>query len=196
MVVRPVVRSALVGGRAVRDFCSTAGITLDQASVSRLNERSGLEAVRLLRAHDRFRMGSPQVPLHRRPLLIDPLRALDSEPFRFHPCVFAPYADRIAADRASIRDRYGLDLAEDREATDDATSVRDESDLFRFSRRSLDWPADASGSPPIAACEGEAAARAVAAQVERLQRRPSCRAVCDLVARRARTRLRWLRHGD
>jgi len=196
LTVRPFVRSALVDGCAVRDFHATLGIAFDPRSVMRANDSVSLDAVRLLYAHVRFRPEAARVSLRGRNLLLRRLQALDGPPFRFHSSVFAPFVARIDAENRLIRDRYGIDIAEDLEAADGGACVRDEPDFFRFSPASLDWLAKESGLPPIEPREGEAAAREVAVRMQRIQRRPSWSDLSANLAYRFRVKFRRLRHGD
>jgi hypothetical protein len=99
------------------------------------------------------------------------IKGLQGTPFRLHSGVISPVAEDVAAQVRAMRDRYGIDISEDHRASDDGPCVSEESDLLRFSPASLEWLAKASGLPPIASHDGEAAAREVATHVERMQRR-------------------------
>jgi len=175
LIIRPFVREALVGGCAVQDFCRAAGVTLDPRAVIRANDSVSADAVRFLYAYNRFHSRSAQTTFLQRMPLLKHFEDLRGEPFRLHSEVLAPLVETIAIDDRAILERYGVDISEDLRAADGGPCVREESDLFRYSRRSLDWLAETSRSRPIAAHEGVEAARAVAAQVDRIRRRPSWR---------------------
>lgn len=196
LIIRPFVRSALVEGCAVRDFCRTLGIAIDPRKVVRANESLCADAVRFLYAHNRFVQAGPPPSFFGRVLLVKHFEDLDGEPFRYHSEVFAPVADQIASETSAVRDRYGIDISADLQAADGGPCVREEADLFRYSRASLDWLAKTSGSATIGPSEGVAAARAVAAQVERVRLRPSWRKARALLAGNLHSTLRWIRQGD
>lgn len=196
VIVRSFVRSSLVDGCAVRDFCHTLGISLTPQAVIRSNESLSADAVRFLYAYNRFTCPGTQPSFLSRRLLIAHFEDLEGEPFRFHSDVFTPMAEAIAAEERQMCDRYGIDIAEDLGAADAGPCVRVETDLFRYSQASLDWLAEASRSKPIKSDEGESMGRAVASQVDRIRRHPSWRRCREFVAGRFRTDLRWIRHGD
>lgn len=196
LVVRPFVRSALAEGCVVLDFCRTVGVTIDSRSVRRSNESLCADAVRFLFAYDRFASAASRPGFRARMLLIKQFEDLDGPRVRLHEDLFAPAAEAVEREEETILDRYGIDLSGNRAKADGGPRIREEADMFRYSRASLDWLAETSRSNPIAACEGEEAARAVAAQVDRIRRRPSWRKVRELLAGKIRTNLRWIRHGD
>ena len=196
LVVRPYRRSTLVGGCAVMDFCMTAGIRFDRSAVIRSNKSISADAVRLLYAHGKFIQPSRGVSFLQSLMLVRRLERMPGERFRFHSAVFAPVEAAIDAQVKTLRDRWGIDLAEDLRAADGGPCVRTKADLFRYTRASLDWLAAASGSQPIEACEVEAAAREVAAQLERIGRRPSRVDLRWLLIGKVHRLARWLRQGD
>lgn len=196
LVVRPYRRSTLVGGCAVLDFCATAGICFDPSAVIRSNESISADVVRLLYAHGQFIQPRRGVSFQQTQMLIRRFQRMPGERFHFHSAVFAPVEAAIDAQVKTLRDRWGIDLAEDLRSADGGPCLHAKADLFRYTRASLDWLAAASGSQPIEACEGEAAAREVAVQVERIRRRPSLADrrwhLMSVVDRSTR----WLRQGD
>lgn len=196
LVIRPFLRTELVGGCAVLDFCHTVGASFDPRAVIRSNEALSADAMRLLYAYNRFVPGRAQPSFFSRMLLIQRIASVRSEPFRLHADLFGPLAESIASEEMLIRDRYAIDIAESNRDSDQGPCIRAEADLFRYSPALLDWLAQASRSKPIRIREGESAARAVAAQVERIRRRPSWRMCADLIAAKARIERRWLCHGD
>lgn len=129
-------------------------------------------------------------------LLIQQFENLAGDPFRFHSVVFAPLAETIAAEERTLRERYGIDISEDLRGADAGPCVREKADLFRYGRAALDWLAEASGMTPLDVCEGESAAREVAAQVHAIQRRQSWRTRRESLVGPCRDALRWIRHGD
>lgn len=129
-------------------------------------------------------------------LLIKAFEDLDGPRLRLREDLFAPAAEAVDREQETILDRYGIDLSVNRAESDGGPRIREEADMLRYSRASLDWLAETSRSNPIAACEGEAAAREVAAQVDHICRRPSWRNVGQMLAGRIRKDLRSIRHGD
>lgn len=196
LVVRAFARAQLAEGCVVRDFCRTFGIGFDPRRVVALNESLCADAVRFLYAHNRFVQAGAPASYLRRVLLFMSFVGLEGPPFRLHSAIFAPFEDEIAAETEGLSARYGIDVREDLRAADGGPCVREEADLDRYSRASLDWLAARSRMAPIGACDGEAAARAVAAQVERMRLRPAWSTSRRWFVDQARRELRWLRHGD
>lgn len=196
LTVRAFMRSTLADGCAVRDFCRTLGIRFNPDSVIRSNESLSLDAVRFLTAYNRFIPGANRTRLGDRFVLIKALEALDGDPVRFHSNLLAPLAEEIDRVVTTLNARYGIDLTEDLTAADGSPCLREEADLFRFNQTSLNWLAERSGSPRIQAGNGEAVARAVASQVDRIRRRPVLRIRWAVLSERLRSKLHWLRHGD
>ena len=196
LIVRPFVRSALFEGCAVRDFCQTLGIRFHPDAVIRSNESLSLDAVRFLSAYNRFIPGANRTRLGDRFLLIHALEALNGDPVRFHSELMSPLAEEMEREVANLQAGYGIYLAEDLKASDRGPCIREEADLFRFNQASLDWLAAQSGSPRIQAGHGEAVAREVARQVDRLRRRPLLKIRWAMLTERLRNKLHWIRHGD
>ena len=196
LTVRPFGGDALAEGCAVADFCRTAGVRFDARAVIRSNESVSIDAVRCLYAYNRFVPAESQPGFVPRILLVMHLERLAGPPFRLHSSLFAPMAHQISSQQCAIRDRFGVDISEDIEAADGGPCVRDETDLLRYSRQSLDWLADASQSRPIMECEGESAGREVALQMDRIRRKPSMPMLARLAKSKLRRECRWIRHGD
>jgi hypothetical protein len=196
LIVRPFVRSELAHGCVVRDFCREVGLTFDPSDVIRVNDSLSVDAVRFLHADATYGVGERRHSFPRQNLLINRLAKLKGEPLRFHSHLFAPISATFAPEEATLRDRYGIDISEDLCAHDNRSCIRHPGDLWRYTRTSLDWLAEASGARPIQECEGLNAALAVASQIERIRRRPSLPVLSELVLHRIRTELRWLSHGD
>ena len=196
LIVRPFVKSALHEACAVRDFCRTLDITFDPRKVIHANHSLCEEAVQFLFAHNRFvQMGTPR-SFHRQVLIARYFERLEGSPFRLHSAIFEPEADRIADETRALQERYGIDIDEDLHAADHGPCVREKADMFRYSRASLEWLADASASKPIGSLEGEAAARAVAGQVERIYRHPPWRERGEWLMGWCRRTTRWSLQGD
>lgn len=160
--------------------------------VFRMQGRSGAR----LRLARRFTPAARRPGFRARMLLIKAFEDLDGPRLRLREDLFAPAAEAVDREQETILDRYGIDLSVNRAESDGGPRIREEADMFRYSRASLDWLAETSRSNPIAACEGEAAAREVAAQVDQIRRRPSWRNVGQMLAGRIRKDLRSIRHGD
>jgi hypothetical protein len=196
ITVRLFARHALVGGCVVRDLCTTLGVDFKGEDIIRTNESISADAVRMLCCFHRFHPGASRLSLWSAHLLVKRLESLGGPPFRFHSSLLAPLADEIAAQEREIRERYGVDIHQKLRESDADLGIRDESDLWRFPRASLDWLAGASGQPRIVVCEGEATARQVAKQVAVIASRPSVGLRLEFLRYRMRRTTRWIRHGD
>lgn len=196
LTIRLFSRPALAGGCVVRDFCATLGIACEESAIVRANDSISADAVRMLHCFGRFGPDGGRLTLWANHLLVKRLERLGGDSFRFHSTVLAPLAGDIDRQEREVLERYGVDLREDLRAADGGPCVRDASDLFRFSRGSLDWLARASGRRPIAACAGEATAREVAEQVAALAHRPAMGPRLEFLRYRLRRITRWIRHGD
>jgi hypothetical protein len=86
--------------------------------------------------------------------------------------------------------KYGFDISEYVEAADAGPCIRSEEDVLRFSKASLDWLSEVTGTAPIGPTEGESAATEVAHRVARLRNRISPRVFGRLLARRLRRDVR------
>jgi len=195
LTVRPFVRSQLTAGCAVRDFCQTAGVTLHPDAVLRSNESLNADATQFLYAQNRF--GSPKnCNLLRRLAVVRLLEGRKGPTLRFHSSVFDRVARLIEDQTTRVAQEHGIDISENLKAADAGPCVREEKDLFRFERASLDWLAETAGSPSIKATEGEDAAREVAVRMDQLCGRPLLRQRWELAQARIKTRLRWIQNGD
>lgn len=195
VTVRPFPPPAPAGGCSVMDFCKTLGIAFDPKAVIRSNDSLCADAVRFLFAYHRFPSAQSAPTFGERVLLNWHLRELKGPPLRLDASLFEPVADLIDAETRAVRDRYGIDLSEDFPSGDEHTAMREESDMFRYSRESLDWLAGVSRSAPIEGCEGPEVARRVADRMDRLRRRPSRKIRNRMLADKARTLLRSMLHA-
>lgn len=194
--VRLFAGHALIGGCAVRGFCNTLGIDLDDRAIVRANESICVDAVRMMYCFGSFSTGPSVLSLRANRLLIMKLQGLKGERFRLHPSLLAPLAGEISRQEREVFARCKIDLCEEPSALHEASAIRTEADMFRFSRASLDWLARYSGKHPIATCEGEATARAVAGQIAALARRPHPGLWLRFQHDRLRLKWRSLRQGD
>jgi hypothetical protein len=196
LTVRSFSPGALADGCAVRDFCTVLGIDFDHARVVRANESISADAVRMLHCFHRHHPDAGRLSLWSNYLLVKRLEQLDGDPLRFHATVLEPLAGDIARQVREIVERYGVDLRQESLDRDGARCVRDEADMQRFSRGSLDWLARVSGRSPVVDCQGEATALRVAEQVAAIARRPALGLRLDFLRYRLRRALRSIRHGD
>lgn len=196
ITVRPFVSSTLKSNCAVQDFCDTTGIKLDPNSILRSNESLSADATRLLYAYNHFCDSEIKNRLVKRITLAKYTESLQGPPLRFHSSVFQPIKTIIASQNRTLHNDYGVDISEDLRAHDDMACVREETDLFRFSKASLEWLAEASDSKVIRGCDGEATAREVAVQMDRLCRRPLWGTRWELIKEKIRTKHRWIQKGD
>ena len=179
----------------VKDFCLRLGIRMDPTQIRQTNEGMSLDAVRLLYAYNQFGCDKDPGNIKELLLLHRTLQDLQGESLRFHSQAIKPIAPFIGKQQELISQHYGIDLSEDLSAYDDRACIRDEADLFRFSRASLDWLARASGSSPIHGSEGEDVARQVSDQMRRLRRHSPWRNRLALYKDIARREIRRIRHG-
>jgi hypothetical protein len=179
----------------VRDFCQTAGVTLHPDAVLRSNESLNADATQFLYAQNRF--GSPRnCNLLRRLAVLRLLEGRKGPTLRFHSSVFDRVARHFEAQTDRVAREHGIDISESLQAADAGPCVREEKDLFRFERASLDWLAESTGSPPIKASEGEDVAREVAVRMDQLCTSPLLRQRWELARGRIKARLRWIQKGD
>lgn len=197
LVVGSSTRSMLKQGCVVRDFCDVSGIRLSPDRVISSNESLSMDAVKFLYAFDQFRADKNVPPyfVQGRRLLLQCLEGLGGPPFRFHSEVVDHLKKEIASETRTMKELYGVDIAEDLHAADTAPCVRTREDMFRYSSASLDWLAEVSASGPMVLMEGESAAREVAARMARIHRRPVFRNRFELAKRIAHTFLRRLARG-
>lgn len=195
IIVKPFSREALVGGCAVRDFCTTFAIPLNPEAIQRSNDSICADAVRMLYCYNRYARDAAPPSLADNHLILLHLAKLKGEPFRLHSSLIAPLYNHIAEQNQGILERYGVDIHENLQAADDGPCIRETSDLMRFSRYSLDWLADVSGGSVMSICEGEDTARAVAKQVAGILHRPAWGLRMKRLSRNVRFKLRGWRHG-
>jgi hypothetical protein len=171
LLVRLFSPSELVGGCAVRDFCSRVGIDEPNPVVPRRNDGLSLDAVRFFYACTKF--GGTLVPhgLRETNALIRRLQLLPGDRLRFSASVLAPVAEHLESQRVQILRRFGVDLGGLTAPEQPVTgAICCEQDLFRFSSSSLAWLQAQAGVGPIQG-QGEQAARQVAEAMNHLRRR-------------------------
>jgi hypothetical protein len=198
VTVRPFLRSALANGCVVCDFCTTLGITFDPCMVINANESICADAVKMLFAYNRSsevsathsRVGA------RHSMLVARLEELPGAPTRFHSSLLGEARHEIEAQNRAMQRKYGFDISENLEAADTGPCIRSEEDMLRFSRASLDWLSEVTGTAPIGPTEGESAAIEVAHRVARFRNRISLRVFGRLVAERLRRDLRRALRDD
>lgn len=186
---------SLAGHCVVTDFCSRLGIQLDPGAIRRANEGIGIDAIRMLFAYNRFGPDSDEPGLKNRAVLWQCLQALGGESLRFHSTVVDPIQAEINAQHLAIEARLGIPFREDLFFHDERPCIRDESDLFHFSRPSLNWLASASDSDPIGGGEGPEVARQVSGQLHRLIHLPSWRQRLNRLKMRNHAHLKRIGHG-
>jgi hypothetical protein len=196
ITVRTFVSSTLKSNCAVQDFCDSIGIKFQLDSIIRSNESLSVDATRLLYAYNHFFDSANKKDLIKRIIVAKHLESLKGPPLRFHSSVFKPIEALIESQNRTLRDDYGVDISEDLTAHDEKPCVREETDMFRFSRASLEWLAEASDSRLIPAGEGKLTARDVAAQMDRLYRRPLWGARWKFIKEKIQTKRRWIQKGD
>jgi hypothetical protein len=193
--IHPFSHESLVGHCVVTDFCSKLGIQLDPEAIRRANEGIGIDAVRMLYAYNRYGPDRDQPGLKNRAVLWQRLQAMGGESLRFHSTVLAPIQAEINAQHLAIGARLGIPFGEDLFSHDERSCIREESDLFRFSRPSLNWLASASGSDPVGGGEGPEVARQVSDQLHRLTRQPAWQRRLNRLKRRTLDQLQGMHHG-
>lgn len=160
------------GRCVVRHFCQHVGIHLDPASIRRANDSLKLPAIQLLYAYHKFGpgygMGATAVAENTR--LNWRMRELNGPALRFHSSAVEPVISKLLPQLPWLEQRVGLPFTEDLTQHDHDICIRTESDLFDFDGKALAWLAAAVHSKPVSPAAGEAAARAVAAQMHTLRR--------------------------
>lgn len=160
---------ALVEGCVVADFCRQCGIAMPRHRIRRVNESLSLDAMRFLFAFNRFCRMQERRPFGEVMLLLRRLREeLPGRPLRLHPDLLSPVVPPLTAQLSALRERCGIDLFEDRTASDDDV-LRCEHDMFRYSRSSLEWLAAAVGEPSGDGRATTEEARLVAHRLARLR---------------------------
>jgi hypothetical protein len=192
VTVRPFARAALAEGCVVRDFCATLGITFDPRLVINSNESLCADAVKMLYAYNLNGRVSSMHPRMgaRHYMMVTRMQELPGAPIRFHSSLLGEARHEIEAQNRAMQRKYGFDISEHIEASDAGPCIRSEEDVLRFSRASLDWLSEVTGTTPIRSTDGESAAIEVAHRVARLRNRISPRVFGRLLARRLRRDVR------
>jgi hypothetical protein len=163
------------GGCVVRHFCGRIGLPLPHSGIYRDNEAFSLPAVQLRFAFNRF-MGLEAE--YRRPkppgigLLLERLSCLRGVPFRLHSSFLSDWLSERQREDEWIHAHTGLSLSDHVPPEDDPYSVATEADLYRFAPETREWIAEQVGQRVVSLPDGEAAARAIALQVDALRRKP------------------------
>lgn len=182
----------------VHHFCGQIGMPVPAGRAWRSNESLSLPAAQLLYAFNRFKGSDAEDPGGATPGRLRFIQRLHSVPgpaFRLHPCLMAPWLAERRKDDDWIASTVGFSLSEESTPPGDEHDVATESDLFRFASETREWIARQVGQPVVHAPDGEAAARAIAAQVDLLRYgKPSARD--RFKALRARIRADWIRRRD
>jgi hypothetical protein len=173
-------------GCVVRHFCQHVGIHLDPASIRRANDSLKLPAIQLLYAYRKFGpgYGTGATAMAENGRLNRRLRELDGPVLRFHSSAVEPVIGKLLPQLPWLEQRLGLPFTEDLTQHDNDLCVRTEADLFDFDGKALAWLAAAVHSQPVSPATGEAAARAVAAQMHSLRRSVPARARARWLVRR------------
>ena len=158
------------GGCVVKDFCHRIGIRFDSSRIRRMNDSLSLPATRLLYTY--YRLG-PGFVVGRIARMSHYLMAhvalarLKGPPVRFHSSLVASLLAELEAERPWVAERLGVSFDEDIEKDDRGECIRNESDLYRYDRGSLEWLAASIG------CSPNDDPVEVAVQMHRLRHRPS-----------------------
>jgi hypothetical protein len=159
----------------VRHFCGRIGMPLPQNGTYRHNEAFSLPAVQLRFAFNRF-MGLEAE--YRRPkppgiaLLLERLSALRGVPFRLHSSFLSDWLSERQREDEWIHAHTGLSLSDHVPPADDPYSVATEADLYCFAPATREWIAEQVDQRVVRLPDGEAAAKAIALQVDALRRKP------------------------
>jgi hypothetical protein len=196
LIVRPFITKALINSCAVQDFCSLLDINATDLAIQRSNDAVCADAVRMLYCFNQFSRSSKPPSLRANDLLVMKLTELAGGPFRLHSDLLAPLRKHIDAQNHAIHQQYGLDLRENIYASDSGDCIRQESDLLRFSRSSLNWLNRHSDGSPIAETEGIATAHAVARKMAILAKRPSTRVQWNWLRRNMKFKLHGMVHEN
>jgi hypothetical protein len=134
-------------GCVVRHFCHTLGIAQVPQAPRRTNEALGMDAVRFLYAYRKFdpHYGVGQMAIDGNRRLTQRLLLLGGPNFFFHSSLLLKHEQNWRQDVDWISKRMGEDMLGDIHADDERDCLRDEEDLYRFSKGSLDWLARETG---------------------------------------------------
>lgn len=163
-------------GCVVRDFCRQVGFPVPAGRQWRTNESLSLEGLRLLVAFNRHagpvgEWSRPRPEGYLR--LVSRLQALRGPRVELHPRFLEPWLAERRRDDDWIEAEVGLSLSEHPPEHDADHAIATEADLWRYSEQTRDWLARQVGGRMVRLAEGEAAARAIASQVDLLRLR-SC----------------------
>ncbi|MEB3351728.1 MAG: hypothetical protein VKM01_05320 [Cyanobacteriota bacterium] len=114
VVIRPFLRSALLEGCVVRDFCRVVGLGQAPATIHRQNDSLSLEASQCLHLRN-IAMGRPlrgTLDLLRRDALLQQLGRIfpDRPSLRLEPGVLGDGVGRLERQLAALQQRHGLAL--------------------------------------------------------------------------------------
>ena len=114
LIVRPFLRSQLLGGCVVRDFCQVVGLRMVPNTIHRQNESLSLEASQCLHLRNisRGRRLQGSLDLLRREALLQQLELIfhDRPPLRLHPSVLGEGLPRIQQQLTRLQERHGISL--------------------------------------------------------------------------------------
>lgn len=162
-------------GCVVHDFCDQLGITLDAASIRRVNESLSMDAVRFLAAYGRYGNREGMKGMWRywqHNWLVERLGRMSGPPLRLHSSLVESLLDGLLAQVPWLEERLGASFAQDWRKDDGGDCIRGSEDLFRFREESLHWLAEQTGGGLPAVSQGEEAARHVGPLIHRLRYRP------------------------
>jgi hypothetical protein len=129
------------------DFCRRVGIEQENTMSQRVNEGLGLDAVRLLYSFRKFQptpsIGNDAMEGERR--LVAKLAELKGARTVFHSSFFLKSESDWRSNVDWISERVGENMLGDLYADDDKDCVHGETDLFQYSKDSLDWLARETG---------------------------------------------------
>jgi len=157
----------------VRHFCGQIGMPVPADRTWRLNESLSLPATQLLYAFHRCSDLGGEGRLPRPPglqRLVVRLRGLRGPAFRLHSSFLSDWLVDRRRDDEWLAPNVGFSLA-DAPPPDDEHSVETEADLLRFAPETREWIAERVGQPVVRLPDGDAAAGALADQVDLLRRK-------------------------
>ena len=137
-------------GCVVMDFCSRIGVGFESSLVRRSNTGLSLPAIRFLYTYRKFGpgFGKGRMAVIRNRLLLKRLSLLKGAPYRLHSSIIMPLLKNHESQRNLLEERFQRPFREDFEKNDDGDTIRDESDMFRYDNKSLEWLASAVGGTP------------------------------------------------
>lgn len=146
----PFAPSRFPRGCVVRDFCTRLDIACGEADILRVNDSLSLDAIRLLYAYRRFGpgYGTGEQAMRENRELIARLRTLEGPKLRIDATAVRPVLDAHRKDIEWAEERLGQSFTE--RLSEGPECIREEADLLRFSRESLDWLAAQTGTAGLA----------------------------------------------